>query len=49
MRYALRTKSPEATMQKIIGIRKGENDPENIPALANRNTWFLKWKDKLGM
>ena len=49
MRYALRSKNPEATMQKIIGIRKGEKDPESIPALANRNSWFLKWKNKLGM
>ena len=49
MRYALRSKNPETTMQKIIGIRKGEKAPESIPALANRNTWFLKWKNKLGM
>ena len=49
MRYALRQSNPEATMQKIIGIRKGEKYPETISPLANRNKWFLNWKGKVGM
>ncbi len=49
MRYALRTKNPEATMQKIIGIRKGVKNYETISPLANRNKWFLNWKGKVGM
>ena len=49
MRYALRSKNPEATMQKIIGIRKGEKNAETIPALSSRTSWFLNWKGKLGM
>ena len=49
MRYALRQSNPEATMQKIIGIRKGAKYPETISPLANRNKWFLNWKGKVGM
>ena len=49
MRYALRQSNPEATMQKIIGIRKGVKYPETISPLANRNKWFLNWKGKVGM
>ena len=49
MRYALRQSNPEATMQKIIGIRKGVKNYETISPLANRNKWFLNWKGKVGM
>jgi hypothetical protein len=47
MRYALRQDNPEATMKKIIGARKGIDNPTDVK-LTGRSSWFLTWKGKLG-
>ena len=47
MRYALRQDDPGATMMKIIGARKGQNNPTTFN-LANQQNWFIKWKNKVG-
>ena len=47
MRYALRQQNPEATMRKIIGARKGIDNPTDVK-LSGRSSWFLTWKGKLG-
>ena len=47
MRYALRQDDPGATMMKIIGARKGQNNPTTFN-LANQQNWFIKWKNKGG-
>ena len=47
MRYALRQDNPGATMMKIIGARKGKNNPTSFN-LANETDWFIKWKNKVG-
>lgn len=41
MRYALRQSAPEATMSKIINIKR--NKPAALPT---RKEWFLNWKNK---
>ena len=47
MRYALRQSNPEATMNKIIGMRKGKAKATSTP-LLNRQNWYLRWKGKIG-
>lgn len=47
MRYALRQSNPGATMSKIIGARKGKDNPTTFD-LSNKQNWFIKWKDKVG-
>lgn len=47
MRYALRQQNPGATMQKIIGARRGKNNPVSVP-LANQANWYLNWNGKIG-
>jgi hypothetical protein len=47
MRYALRQQNPEATMKKIVGARKGIDNPTSFN-LDGRSSWFIRWKDKLG-
>ena len=52
MRYALRQSNPGATMQKIIGARKGEAGSAEMAAvaakLADQRNWYLHWKGKIG-
>ena len=47
MRYALRQADPEATMDKIIGMRRGKATTTATP-LTTRSNWFLSWKGKIG-
>ena len=47
MRYALRQTDPEATMDKIIGMRRGKATTTATP-LTTRSNWFLSWKGKIG-
>ena len=47
MRYALRQSNPEATMDKIVGMRRGKDKAASTP-LTDRKNWYLGWKGKIG-
>lgn len=47
MRYALHQQNPGATMQKIIGARRGQDNPISVP-LNDQSNWYLNWNGKIG-
>ncbi len=49
MRYALRQQNPGATMQKIVGARKGlGKNAEITTSLTDQRNWYMKWNGKIG-